>query len=478
MGLKIANLLGVLFQMFSGVILLYAVNNLYLIWSTRKYENTVSDVLIEFPKVSVQLPIYNEKEVVSRLIDAISDMRWPRESFEIIILDDSDDETSRVIDEKVVQNQLDIKVLRRENRSGFKAGALQTGLLQTEAKYIAIFDADFLPEREFLNQVIPELERDERIGLVQTRWGHINQGYNQLTRAISLALDWHHHIEQVGRNASNLFINFNGSCGVIRRSALLEAGGWSSDTLSEDLDISYRIQMRHWKAVYKEDVIVPGEVPPNINDYRDQQQRWARGSIQCSRMLLGRVLRSDVGLKQKIQAILHLNGYSVYLWTILLLLISVPALILEKTTKETALNSLGVIGLIGIISQIAIFGVLWRTKQGSSVNFCKDFLFLFITSIGLSLDCSIAVLQGLLKKGGNFLRTPKYNIITEEMKLLKKHQIINKKVLVPEIIITAYTVIGVILAASNHSWGILTYLSLHMVGFITIILLSIKPDLF
>jgi cellulose synthase/poly-beta-1,6-N-acetylglucosamine synthase-like glycosyltransferase len=427
MGLKIADLLGVIFQMLSGIILLYAVNNLYLIWSAGKYENTASDVLIEFPKVSVQLPIYNEKEVVSRLIDAMSDMRWPRESLEIIILDDSDDETSRIIDEKVVQSQLDIKVLRRENRSGFKAGALQTGLLQTEAKYIAIFDADFIPDREFLNQVISELERDERIGLVQTRWGHINQGYNHLTRAISLALDWHHHIEQVGRNASNLFINFNGSCGVIRKSALLEAGGWSSDTLSEDLDISYRIQMRHWKAVYKKEVIVPGEVPPNINDYRAQQQRWARGSIQCSRMLLGKVLKSDLGLKQKIQAILHLNGYSVYLWTILLLLISVPALILEKTTKETALNSLGVIGLIGVISQIAIFGVLWRTKKGSSLNFCGDFLFLFITSIGLSLDCSIAVLHGLLKKGGNFLRTPKYNILTDDMKLLNKSSRLKKK---------------------------------------------------
>jgi cellulose synthase/poly-beta-1,6-N-acetylglucosamine synthase-like glycosyltransferase len=162
-----------------------------------------------------------------------------------------------------------------------------------------------------------------------------------------------------------LFINFNGSCGVIRRKALLEAGGWSADTLSEDLDISYRIQLRHWNALYKREIVVPGEVPPSINDYKEQG-RCARGSIQCSRMLLGKVLGSDIGLKQKIQAVLHLNSYSVYLWTILLLLLSVPSLILEKATNEIIIRSRGYIGVLGIISQIAMFGVLWRTRQTPS----------------------------------------------------------------------------------------------------------------
>jgi cellulose synthase/poly-beta-1,6-N-acetylglucosamine synthase-like glycosyltransferase len=467
--------LGILFRLFSGIILLYALNNLYLIWSTGKYRKEAVYPLDSFPKVSVQLPIYNEKEVISRLIDKVSGMNWPRDSLEVLILDDSDDETRSLIDEKVAQSEANIRVLRRENRQGFKAGALQNGLLQTDSKYIAIFDADFLPEADFLNQVIPVLEHDESIGLVQTRWGHVNRDYNKLTKAISLALDWHHHIEQAGRNASKLFINFNGSCGVIRREALLEAGGWSADTLSEDLDISYRIQLRHWNAVYKREVVVPGEVPPSINDYKEQQRRWARGSIQCSRMLLGKVLGSDIGLKQKVQAVLHLNSYSVYLWTILLLLLSVPSLILEKATNEIINRSLGYIGVLGIISQIAMFGVLWRTRQSSLIKFSEDFLFLFLTSLGMSMECSLAVIRGLLSKGGAFLRTPKYNITNKEKPIKGRETTQN---VTPEIIMAIYSLIGVIIAASIQNWGMLIYLSLHLTGFTTLILLSLKPSLF
>ncbi len=464
-----------LFQLFSGIILLYAVNNLYLIWATRKYVEKEPQVLERFPRVSVQLPIYNEQEVVSRLIESVSKLRWPREALEILILDDSDDETRKIIDEKVSGTQLDIRVIRREKREGFKAGALQRGLMETEAEYIAIFDADFLPDEDFLTKVIPVLEGDEDIGLVQTRWGHLNPEYNQLTKAIALSLDLHHCIEQVGRNSSDLFINFNGSCGVFRKKAMLEAGGWRSVTLSEDLDISYRIQLEHWKAVYKRDIIVPGEVPPNIHDYRAQQQKWAKGSIQCSKLLMGKVLRSDFRLRQKVEAILHLNSYSVYLFTVLLLLVSVPALLLEKTAKEVAFNSLGYIGLIGVISQMAVFTVLWRKKQGSSLSFCRDFLFLFITSLGLSIDCGTAIIHGLIEKGGVFLKTPKYNIKDKDT---VKKQRFQKKMIASELIIAAFTVCGIIITFFTQSWGMMLYLSIHALGFCTVILLSVKPELF
>lgn len=473
MGSKITSLYSVLFGVFSGLLLIFAVNNLYLIWSIRKYGMRNGVPQTTYPMVSVQLPIFNEKEVVSRLIDSVLNLDWPRASLEVLILDDSDDETIGIINEKIPQKQANVRVLRRGYRSGYKAGALQYGLLETEADYIAIFDADFLPERDYLKQVIPVMEDDPQIGLVQTRWGHINQDYNRLTKAVSIALDWHHHIEQVGRNASNLFINFNGSCGVMRRKAILESGGWRADTLSEDLDISYRIQMNGWKAVYLRDVVVPGEIPPNIDDYRTQQRRWAKGSIQCSRMLLGRVLGSSLGIWQKMQSILHLNGYSVYLWTVLMILLSVPAILVEQRTD--LLGSLGAIGLIGVLSQFAIFGVLCRSGHRSVLRFAGDFLFLFTLSLGLSIDCSVAVLRGLLTRGGEFLRTPKYNIVDKKRIHLP---FANHGSLVLEMLFALYAGVGLMLSLLRGSWGMLVYFSLHAIGFMTVILLSKKPELF
>jgi len=469
--------LSYLYWAFSALISIYAVNNIYLIWSTKKYRGGENYGLKRYPKVSVQLPIYNDKEVVPRLIDSVMALDWPKEALEIMILDDSTDETSKIIYEKIKDTDLNIKVIRRKTRKGYKAGALQEGTERTDAKYIAIFDADFIPESSYLKKIIPQMEKDAKIGLVQARWGHINQDFNKLTRAISLGLDWHHHIEQVGRNAANLFINFNGSCGVIRKKAILDAGGWNTDTLSEDLDISYRIQMKKWKAVYRKDVIVPGEIPPTINDYRTQQTRWAKGSIQCSRMLLGKILSSDLGIKQKAQAILHLNGYSVYLWTILLLLLSIPCLMIEKTTPITGPAPLGTISLIGILSEIAVFYVLWRSQHRSLKILIEDFLFLFITSLGLSLDCSLAVVQGLVSNGGEFLRTPKHNIINKgaEVKISSPP---NPKKLVLYIGLTLYSTAGIALAASQSSWGMLIYFLLNSAGFMTIILLSLKPELF
>lgn len=461
-----------LFTVFSVLILVYSANNLYLTWATRKYRDRRVTELTYYPKVAVQLPVYNEKEVVSRLIDDVVKLDYPHNSLEIQVLDDSSDETKEIIDKKTTDKQF-IKVLRRESREGFKAGALQNGLNQSDAEYFAIFDADFLPESDFLRRVISIMESDPEIGLVQTRWGHINKGFNKLTRAIALALDWHHYIEQVGRNASNLFINFNGSCGVMRRKAIIDAGGWKADTLSEDLDISYRIQMLGWKAAYIRDIVVPGEIPPTIEDYRIQQRRWAKGSIQCSKKLFKEIIQSNLSIKQKTQSILHLNGYSVYLWTIILMILSVPALLLNTKTMPDAL---GAIGLIGTLSHVAIFFILMRKNKVPKMGFTSDFLFLFISSLGLSLECSLAVIQGLFKQGGEFQRTSKYNIKSE-----KKGNLIQSSsfsLLLPEIILTVYATIGLALALMRGNTGMLVYFTLHTTGFLTVILLSVKPNLF
>jgi cellulose synthase/poly-beta-1,6-N-acetylglucosamine synthase-like glycosyltransferase len=461
-----------LFTVFSVLILVYAANNLYLIWATRKYRDREAPELRYYPKVAVQLPVYNEKEVVSRLIDNVVNLDYPRESLEIQLLDDSTDETKQIIDEKTAGKQF-IKVIRREKREGYKAGALQNGLHQTDAEYFAIFDADFLPESDFLRRVIPIMESNPEIGLVQTRWGHINQEFNKLTRAIALALDWHHYIEQVGRNASDLFINFNGSCGVIRRTAILDAGGWKADTLSEDLDISYRIQMKGWKATYIRDVVVPGEIPPTIEYYRIQQRRWAKGSIQCSKKLFKEVLEGDLDIRQKFQSILHLNGYSVYLWTLFLMLLSIPTLLLNTKTISEAL---GTIGLIGILSHVAIYLTLMKRNKKKGLEFTHDFLFLFVSSLGLSLECSLAVIRGLFKQGGEFQRTPKYNLKSEK----KGNKIQNTRYtpLITELVLTVYATIGIILALMKGNTSMLVYFTLHTTGFLTVLLLSVKPNLF
>ncbi len=462
-----------MFTVFSTLIMAYSLNNMYLIWATRKYRDRNHAKLDSYPKVAIQLPVFNEKAVIKRLIESVLNLDWPSEQLDIQILDDSTDETSKIIDQ-ISAKTPEIKVIRRENREGYKAGALQNGLEETDAEFIAIFDADFLPERDFLKQVVPILTEDDRIGLVQTRWGHINRGFNKLTKAISLALDWHHNIEQVGRDASNLIINYNGSCGVFRRKAIEEVGGWRTDTLSEDLDMSYRVQLGNWEAVYLRDVIVPGEIPPSIADYRIQQRRWAKGSIQCSRNLLGKVLKSDLGFRQKVQSILHLNGYSVYLWTVLILLLSVPAIILEGKAK--VIGPIGAIGTIGVLSQMAIFSVLWKTNKRSIRGFIGEFLFLFITSIGLSIECSLAVIQGLFMRGGEFLRTPKYNLTSVDEWKLKPPGY--STALLPEILLALYSGIGLILTFLRADWGMLFYFILHALGFVTVILLSVKPDLF
>ena len=443
-----------------------------MIWSSRKYAEKKRTHIKSFPKVSLQLPIFNEKKVVSRLINSALNLDWPKEAIEIMILDDSTDETSQIIDKKIEPHQ-NIRVLRRNTRNGYKAGALHEGLFETDAEYIAIFDADFLPEKDYLRRVVPVLENDSSIGFVQTRWGHLNREFNGMTKAISIALDWHHFIEQVGRDASSFFINFNGSCGVFRRKAIIDSGGWKTDTLSEDLDISYRIQMKGWKGVYLRDVVVPGEIPPSIEDYRTQQVRWAKGSIQCSRNLLGKVLKSDFGVKQKVQSLLHLNGYSVYLWTILLMILSVPALMWEP--KTLGLNSMGIIGSIGIISQIAVFIILYEKTEKSILRFGKEYLFLFITSIGLSIECSISVIKGLFTKGGEFLSTPKYNITNK--KNWNPQTRTSFSSLITELLFAVYSCIGMIISLSKGSLGMMIYFSIHTLGFVSVILLSLKPDL-
>jgi cellulose synthase/poly-beta-1,6-N-acetylglucosamine synthase-like glycosyltransferase len=370
-----------------------------------------------FPFVTVQLPIYNEQYVAARLIDTVAGFDYPRDSFEIQVLDDSTDETVDIIATQVSKWQqlgLQISHICRPNRVGFKAGALAHGLKQAKGEYIVIFDADFLPEAHFLQKTLGYFA-NPKVGVVQTRWEHINESYSLLTQLQALALDAHFTVEQAGRNAAGHFINFNGTGGVWRKSCIEDAGGWSADTLTEDLDLSYRAQLKGWQFVYLEDVATPAELPVTMPALKSQQYRWAKGGTECMKKNTGSLLRAtDVSWATKLQGVGHLWSSSVFVWSFLLALTSLPMLWVFKD------KSLGGFWLyfikLGSFSLVSIVLVCLTSalKRGSMRSvFLKIPLFL-ATILGLSLHNSTAVISGWLGQKSAFVRTPKWGIQTSK----------------------------------------------------------------
>lgn len=366
------------------------------------------------PTVTIQLPVYNEKYVIDRLIDAVSTIEYPKSKLEIQVLDDSTDETSEMIVKKIESLQplgLNIQFIHREHRAGFKAGALEHGLKLASGEFIAIFDADFVPEHDFLRKTIGYFS-DPLIGAVQTRWAHINKDYSLLTKLQAFGLDAHFSIEQSARNAAGSFINFNGTCGVWRKKCIESAGGWSFDTLTEDLDLSYRAQLKGWKFKYLEDVSTPGELPIIMQAVKSQQFRWNKGGAETARKLFGRVLKSDASFVRKTHAFFHLFNSSVYVGVLIAALLSVPMLYVKHEHPEMIwLFDLGIVFLLGFLS-ISIF--YWIATKQFHKNPVRTFIHRFpgflIVSMGLSLHNGLAVMEGLLGIKTPFIRTPKFNI--------------------------------------------------------------------
>ncbi|SFU27688.1 Glycosyltransferase, catalytic subunit of cellulose synthase and poly-beta-1,6-N-acetylglucosamine synthase [Pustulibacterium marinum] len=372
----------------------------------------------EIPLVTIQLPIFNEEYVVKRLLDNISKIEYPTNKLEIQVLDDSTDEsvveTERLIKE-LQEEGLDIQHIRRTNRQGFKAGALKEGLAIAKGEFIAIFDADFLPDSDWLKKTVIYF-KDPEIGVVQTRWGHINRDYSILTKIQAFALDTHFTLEQVGRNSKGHFINFNGTAGIWRKQCILDAGNWEGDTLTEDLDLSYRAQLKNWKFKYLEDVETPAELPVVISAARSQQFRWNKGGAENFRKTATRVLSSDtIGFKTKLHGIMHLLNSSMFLFVFVVALLSIPMLYIK--------NSFGHLGWVFqmtsffIASTIILFVCYWFTHksiQGSSLDSFVDFIKLFFTffsiALGFSLHNTVAVIQGHMGRKSEFVRTPKFNI--------------------------------------------------------------------
>ena len=375
----------------------------------------------EWPFVTVQLPIFNELYVIERLIDKIAAFDYPKDRFEIHILDDSIDETVDLVRAKVEEYKekgFNIEQVCRKERKGFKAGALRDAMSMAKGEFMAIFDADFLPNPDFLKKTIPYFQ-EEQVGVVQTRWEHINEDYSLITRLQALQLNVHFTVEQGGRMNGNFLLQFNGTAGVWRKSTIEDAGGWEADTLTEDLDLSIRAQLKGWKIQYLETIGAPAELPAEMNSLKSQQFRWMKGGAETAKKMLPKVWKSDLGLWQKVQATSHLLASTVFIFVFITGVFSVPLLFLLGDLLEYGFKGdYLVYFLSGLVSIMAVYFVgNVKAPIHNEQPFYKQlfkFLFLFplflALSMGLSLHNSVAVLQGYLGKKSPFVRTPKFNI--------------------------------------------------------------------
>lgn len=432
----------------------------------------------ELPPVTIQLPIYNEMYVADRLIDAVCEMDYPRDLLEIQVLDDSTDETREIAELAVRRHAargFNIRYLHRVDRTGYKAGALEAGLKVASGRFIAIFDADFIPPADFLVRTLPHFTIDAKVGMVQARWGHINHDYSLLTKIQSILLDAHFVLEHGGRNRAGCFFNFNGTAGVWRREAIDTSGGWQHDTLTEDLDLSYRAQLAGWKFVFLPDLVSPAEVPVEMNSFKSQQHRWAKGSIQTCLKLLPRILRSDQPLGVKAEAFFHLSSNFNYLLMSLLSVLMFPAMWVRYNMGWTemllidvplfAAATLSVCNFY-IVSQREIYPD-WRTRL-------KYLPFLMSIGIGLCVNNTRAVLEAVFDKKSEFMRTPKYGIErdSDEWVGKKYHQSLGVQPII-ELALGLYFTGTVFYALINQIYGTLPFLMLFQVGFLYTGLLSI-----
>ena len=372
----------------------------------------------QIPFVTIQLPVYNELYVMERLLNNIVKLDYPSHKLEIQVLDDSTDESieSTAKHIKLLQDKgFDIQHIRRENREGFKAGALKEGLTIAKGEFIAIFDADFLPKSDWLRRTIPYF-KNEKIGVVQTRWGHINREYSILTRIQAFALDAHFTLEQVGRNSKGHFINFNGTAGIWRKTCIIDAGNWEGDTLTEDLDLSYRAQLKNWEFKYLEDVETPAELPVVISAARSQQFRWNKGGAENFRKMIGRVFSSkNLSFKTKIHGMLHLLNSTMFLNVLIVAILSIPMLYIKN--EYAHLKVYFYVMSFFVISTLIFFVCYWfmyKKTYGSSLKSFVQYIVLFFTffsiAMGFSLHNSIAVIEGHIGKRSEFVRTPKFSI--------------------------------------------------------------------
>jgi cellulose synthase/poly-beta-1,6-N-acetylglucosamine synthase-like glycosyltransferase len=446
---------------------LYALNSwiLTVLFLHHRKDASPPPQLTSFPLITVQLPVFNEALVVERLIDAVARLDWPRDRLQIQVLDDSTDETTAIAQARVDfyrAQGINMELVHRADRRGFKAGALREALKSAIGEFIAIFDADFTPEPDWLRKTVPYFSNRPRLGMIQTRWAHLNRDYSLLTRAQAIALDGHFMVEQTARHRSGLMMNFNGTAGVWRRQCIIDAGGWQADTVSEDLDLSYRAQLRGWEFVFLPEVSAPAEIPPQLAAYKRQQFRWAKGSIQCLKKLAWRVAGARLPLVVRWQALMHLSTYLIHPLMLLLLLASLPLMLIAGRLH----GSLGLLSLVSLgpplmfaISQRELYGGAWLRRYAAMPG-------LMLLGSGVALNNTRAVIEALLGVSSAFLRTPKFRIQTRTDHWIgSPYALPLNGMIIGELALTMYAIATVALALWQRNVYAVPFLMLYAGGF-------------
>ncbi len=457
-------------------IFLYSLVQLNLVRAYRRQLKKLPFIPAEptdWPTVTVQLPIYNERYVAARLIDAVAQLDYPLDRLEIQVLDDSTDDTVNIITEAVQKHRatgIQIEHVQRSNRAGFKAGALAYGMTKSTGAYLAIFDADFLPPKDFLKKTIPHFT-DAEVGVVQTRWMHLNADYSTLTRLQAFGLDAHFTVEQGGRHAMGSYINFNGTAGVWRRACIDDAGGWSSDTLTEDLDLSYRAQLNGWRFVYREDVGAPAELPAAMLALKTQQYRWTKGAAECTMKNLGKVWKKDgIGWSTKVNALFHLMNSFIFISVFITALLSIQMLFVKaKVAWSLSLFAAGSLFLTSMLILAYFYWVSQRRmhpRQGGFQFIVRFFLFLSM-SMGLSLHNAIAVVEGYIGRKTPFVRTPKFNIVSGKGSWYNNNYLSRQLGWMPvlELALSGLFAWAIYQGILLGDWGLVPFHALLMIGF-------------
>jgi cellulose synthase/poly-beta-1,6-N-acetylglucosamine synthase-like glycosyltransferase len=456
-----------------AILSFYGFHRYMLVWLFRRHKNNAAvcrQRFEELPQVTIQLPFYNEMYVVKRLIDAVCAFDYPRDRFEIQLLDDSTDETQKIASEAAEEwrrRGIDIHYIHRNDRSGFKAGALENGLKTAKGEFVAIFDADFVPNPDFLQKTIHYFT-DPKIGLVQGRWEHINREYSFLTRSQAILLDGHFMMESNTRYLSGRFFNFNGTAGILRRKAIQDAGGWEHDTLTEDLDLSYRAQLKGWKFIFLPNLPAPAELPVEMNSFKAQQCRWAKGAMQVGKKVLPRLLKSDISPAEKLEGWYHLTGNVCYPLMLVLAFLLFPALIVRFNQGWFELVTIDLPLFILSFTSVNCFYI--TGQKALHKDWRKRILYLpglMAVGIGITVSVAKAVLEGAVGKQSPFVRTPKFSVEGNKGDW-KKKKYRGRMGLLPivEISFGIYFTLVNYYAWSRGIYGVIPFLCLFQFGYL------------
>jgi cellulose synthase/poly-beta-1,6-N-acetylglucosamine synthase-like glycosyltransferase len=456
------------------VLATYGLHRYWLVYDYYKYRRNIPGPppqATRWPRVTVQLPIFNERYVIERLVEAVSRFDYPREFLDIQVLDDSTDETQQVASACVARfaaQGLPITYIHRANREGYKAGALENGLKTAQGEFVAIFDADFIPAPDFLRRSIPYFE-NEKIGMVQTRWTYLNRDYSLLTQVETILLDGHFVVEHGARSRRGTFFNFNGTAGVWRRQAIEDAGGWEHDTLTEDTDLSYRAQLFGWKFLYVPDIECASELPVDMNGFKAQQARWAKGLMQTAKKILPRVMKSNAPWHVKAEAFFHLTANISYPLMVLLSTMLLPAMIVRFYQGWIQMLVIDLPLFLASTCSISSF-YLVAQKELRPKNWWRTFLympFVMATGIGISVRNAQAVIEAIIGKKSEFARTPKYKIEGKgDSFVAKKYR--NKAGWMPyaEVLLGVYFFFTVLYAILNENYATVPFLLLFVWGYL------------